>query len=74
MLSEEKDLLVRLDERMAGALEKLDEIHTQTIKTNGRVYRLESFNSYVKGGSAVVAFFITTLIACVLSIFSIIYE
>lgn len=44
-----QELLARLDERQKALLEKLDAIHQEVKKTNGRVTTLEGWRNELKG-------------------------
>jgi hypothetical protein len=66
------ELLARLDERMKAQGEKLEEIHSEVKKTNGRVSVLEKSESERKGGwkaTAGIAAVVGSIVGWLISIF-----
>ncbi len=47
--------------------EKLDTIHEQTLKTNGRVTKLESWRGFITGGLAILAVLVIPVLLLVIS-------
>jgi hypothetical protein len=44
-----EELIVRIDERQKAFMEKLEAIHAEVKKTNGRVTSLEGWRSEIRG-------------------------
>lgn len=59
--SERDQLLARLDERSLAAANKLDELHADVQKQNGRVRKLESKANVAKGAIIVISTLLTLL-------------
>jgi hypothetical protein len=73
LMSGFKSLHDRMDDFEQNTTGSLGRIETQTIKTNGRVSKLEQWKNYVLGGIAVLTFLVTTLIA-VLGVLALIWK
>ena len=56
-------MLSKILERMTSQDAKLESIHAQCIKTNGRVTMLESFKNELKGKVAILAAVVSGLTA-----------
>lgn len=54
-MENDNQLLARLDERQKAMDEKIDRILSHTEKTNGRVSKLELWQSYLKGAIVIIA-------------------
>jgi hypothetical protein len=52
----DQELLARIDERQRAMDEKLDLIHAETKRTNGRVTKLEDWKSRINGAWIAIAF------------------
>lgn len=49
MITKDRELLARLDERHNSMMEKLNEMHEDVKKINGRVTSLENWRSEIRG-------------------------
>ena len=59
-------MLSKILERMTSQDAKLESIHAQCIKTNGRVTMLESFKNELKGKVAILAAVVSTITAWII--------
>ncbi len=59
-------MLSKILERMTSQDAKLESIHQQCIKTNGRVTMLESFKNELKGKVAILAAVVSTITAWII--------
>ena len=61
MNDDDHDVLIRVDERTNTILNRVEEVHTELQKQNGRIGALERWQARILGGIGLAAFVATTI-------------
>ena len=61
MNDDDHDVLIRVDERTNTILNRVEEVHIELKKQNGRIGALERWQARILGGIGLAAFVATTI-------------